>query len=212
MAVIRIGLSGGIGCGKSEANAVFRSLGAPVVDADEIARELTAPGRPELDEIAAAFGAGIIGGDGALDRARLREIIFSDDDARRRLNAILHPRVRRETEKRVLALAADNACCIITAPLLIEAGMSDLADVVVVIDCDEETRVRRIVARDGGDAAQAKRIIAAQAGAEERLRAADIVIDNRGDREQLRRKIERLHRKLLENSAWRGQDLIRRIR
>lgn len=212
MAVIRIGLSGGIGCGKSEANAVFRSLGAPVVDADEIARELTAPGRPELGEIAAAFGAGVLGGDGALNRARLREMIFSDDDARRRLNAILHPRVRHETEQRVLALAEGNAYCVITAPLLIEAGMSDLADVVVVIDCDEETRVRRIVARDGGDAAQARRIIAAQAGAEERLQAADIVIDNRAGKEQLRQKIAQLHRKLLENSALRGQDLISRIR
>jgi len=212
MAVIRVGLSGGSGSGKSEANEVFRALGAPVVDADEIAHELTAPGRPELGEIAAAFGAGIINDDGALNRARLRQMIFSDDDARRRLNAILHPRIRRETERRVLALAADNAYCVICAPLLIEAGMTGLVDVVVIMDCDEETRVRRIVARDGVGAAQARSIIAAQAGAEQRLQAADIIIDNRAGREQLRQKIERLHRKLLENSALRGQDLIRRIR
>ncbi len=210
--MIRLGLSGGIGCGKNEANAVFRALGTPVLDADEIARELTGPGRPELGEITAAFGAGVLDGGGELDRARLRALVFSDDEARRRLNAILHPRIRRETEKRLFALDPDNAYCVITAPLLIEAGMTDLADVVAVIDCDEDTRVQRIMRRDDCDAAQAKRIMAAQAGTEERLQAADIVIDNRGEKERLRRRIMRLHRKLLENSALRGQDLISRIR
>ena len=210
--MIRVGLSGGIGCGKSEAGAMFRAHGAPLIDADEIARELTSPGRPHLAEITTAFGGGVLDRDGRLDRARLRRLIFDDDDARRRLNAILHPAVRREIQRQTAALDAGCAYCVISVPLLIEAGMDDQMDVVVVIDCDERTRLRRVMRRDGCDEAAARKIMAAQAGRDQRLQAAHVVLDNGGDLAELRRRIERLHRDLTACRELRGQDLITRIR
>ncbi len=210
--MIRVGLSGGVGCGKSEAGAMFRAHGAPLLDADEIARELTRPGAPHLEKISAAFGDEMLDQDGRLERARLRRLIFDDTDARRRLNAILHPAVRREIERRTAALDADHAYCVISAPLLLEAGMDDLVDVVVVMDCDERTRTTRIIERDGCDEAAVRKIFATQAGRDERLQAAHVVLDNNGDLEELRRRIERLHRDLTIHRELRGQDLITRIR
>lgn len=210
--MIRVGLSGGVGCGKSEAGAMFRAHGAPLLDADEIARELTRPGAPHLEQITAAFGDEMIGRDGRLDRARLRRLIFDDAGARRRLNAILHPAVRREIERRAAALDAGHAYCVISAPLLIEAGMEDLADVVVVMDCDERTRLARVIRRDDCDEAAVCKIMAAQAGRDQRLQAAHVVIDNNRGLEELRRRIERLHRDLTLHRERRGHDLITRIR
>ena len=210
--VIRVGLSGGIGCGKSEAGAMFRAHGAPLIDADEIARELTRPGSPRLAEIVAAFGDDVLDRNGRLKRAYLRRLIFDDADARARLNAILHPAVRREIQRQTAALDAAHAYCVISVPLLVETGMDDLADVVVVIDCDERTRIARVMKRDGCDEGAARKIIAAQAARDERLQAAHVVLDNNRGLEELRRRIARLHRDLTSHRELRGYDLITRIR
>ena len=142
----------------------------------------------------------------------MRRLIFDDADARARLNAILHPAVRREIQQQTAALDAVHAYCVISVPLLVETGMDDLADVVVVIDCDERTRIARVRKRDGCDEAAARKIIAAQAARDERLQAAHVVLDNNRGLEELRRRIGRLHRDLTNHRGRRGYDLITRIR
>lgn len=190
---LRIGLTGGIGAGKSTVGEVFASLGVPVFDADGVARELVAPGEPALAEVVAAFGASVLTRDGRLDRAGLRARIFADDAARARLEAILHPRVRARLDD--LARAADAEYCVLVIPLLVETGQRDLVDRVLVVDVPPEVQVRRVLARDGGDAEAARAVLRAQASRAERLAAADDVIHNTGDRADLQREVEALDRR-----------------
>lgn len=196
---LRIGLTGGIASGKSLVADCFAELGVPVIDTDRIAREIVAPGRPALDEIRRTFGAEIIAADGSLDRRKLRGLIFTDDARRAQLERILHPRIRRETLAR--AGSAGGPYQLLVVPLLVESGFAEIADRVLVVDCPVEMQKARLVSRDGEDPAQAERILAAQISREQRLAAADDVIDNSGSVETTRAQVAKLHKRYLTLAA-----------
>lgn len=187
-----IGLTGGIGSGKSTAARYFAELGVPVVDADRIARELVEPGRPALDEIVQAFGTGILDARGRLRRDTLRHIVFAEPRRRKALEAILHPRVKEAMRRRLAVL--DGSYCIAVIPLLVETGQRDLVDRVLVIDVPKPLQIERVRHRDGMSNDEISAIIQSQAGAQDRLAAADDVISNTGDVEDLKRVVRDLHR------------------
>ncbi len=199
-----VGLTGGVGSGKSTAAGFFREFGVPVIDADEIARELTLPGQPALREIAEAFGTEVLDAQGRLDRAALRRIAFADEDARRRLEAILHPRIRERMEE-ALAEVAEAPYAILVIPLLLEARQQDLVDRVLVVDADPALQVRRVMARDGVDEAQVRAIMAAQVDRETRLAAADDLILNEDDLDELKRQVQALHQRYLKLAGEEGE-------
>jgi len=165
---------------------MFAELGATIIDTDVIARDVVAPGQPALDEIAATFGESLIDDDGTLDRGALRKLVFADDEARKRLEAIVHPRIQDETGRQSMRAAAarrqsaraSGEYQIIVVPLLIKSSLKDLVDRILVVDCDEETQIRRLRARDAESEDQARRMLAAQSSREERLAIADDVIRN----------------------------------
>jgi dephospho-CoA kinase len=190
-APLRIGLTGGIASGKSAVADMFAELGAVIIDTDVIARELVMPGQPALDEILEAFGPEVIGPDGLLDRRAMRKRVFEDEPLRLRLEEILHPRIRDETFRQ--ASRAGGAYQIIVVPLLAESPLKDYVDRILVVDCDEEIQVNRLLQRDAETMEQAQRILAAQASREERLAIADDVIDNSGSLEETRRQVGKLH-------------------
>jgi dephospho-CoA kinase len=187
-----LGLTGGIGSGKSAAAAHFVQLGIDLVNADQAARWVVEPGRPALAQIAEHFGADILQADGSLDRAALRARIFQDAEQRRWLERLLHPLIRQEIIE-VLARAT-SPYAILESPLLIESGQSQLCQRVLVIDVPEAVQISRTVSRDGNDEAQVRAIMAAQASREERLAKADDVIVNDRDLAWLQQEVERLHR------------------
>lgn len=198
-----VGLTGGVGAGKSVVAALFSELGAAVIDTDLIARALVAPGQAALAEIRAAFGDTVIASDGTLDRAALRRAVFADAAARRRLEAILHPRIRREVEDALLAVRAPYALVVI--PLLVETGgYRELLDRVLVVDCPEAMQLARVMARSALTRDEAAAILAVQAGRLERLAVADDVIENTGAPDALLPQVAALHRKYLELSAARS--------
>ncbi len=194
--MLRIGLTGGIGSGKSTVADLFAELGIPVIDADRIARDLVAPGREAYAEIIDTFGPEVVAADGSLDRKKLREQVFSRPDERRRLEAILHPRVRTAIVDTVTVLHAPY--CVIVVPLLIESGMQDLVDRVLVVDAPEELRIRRVMQRDHTDESQVRRIMAAQLAPDVRRGHADDILTNTGDADELRRAVRRLHEHYLQ--------------
>jgi len=189
---IRIGLTGGIGSGKSEACREFTRLGVPVIDTDLIARELVRPGQPALNEIVAHFGAEIVDEKGNLDRTRLRETVFSDPGQRRQLEAILHPRIR----DRAMALAeqAEAPYCVLVIPLLVETTGDYPLDRILVIDTPRELQLERIAARDGLPESEIEAVLATQASRQQRLAIADDIVVNDSSPENLHSEIERLHR------------------
>ena len=189
--MLKVGLYGGAGSGKSTVAKLFAELGVPIIDADVIARELTVSGSPQLEQIAATFGAEVIKDD-QLDRALLRQIIFSDKAARLKLNDIMHPPIRAELKKRIEDTKAPY--CIVIIPLLIEAQMMDLVDSIVVIDCAEQTQIERIASRDNLSISDAQKIVSAQATREQRLEVSDKVIDNSLDINHLEEQIDNLHK------------------
>jgi len=194
---LRIGLTGGIASGKSTVANLFAELGIPIIDTDIIARDVVAPGKPALKDIRERFGERVIGAAGTLDRAAMRKLIFSDDQARRDLEAILHPRIGAETRKQCREAAGPYQ--VIVVPLLTESALLDFVDRVLVVDCDEALQVQRLLARDAETTEQARRILAAQADRGERLSIADDVIDNNGDLTSTRRSVielDRLYRRL----------------
>ena len=187
-----VGLSGGIGSGKSAAAHLFAELGARVVDTDVIAHELTAPGGAAIEPIRSAFGKDMIAPDGSLDRAAMRRLVFEDAAAKAQLEAILHPMIRIEADARCMQSTAPYV--VLVVPLLVEtAYYRGRLERVLVVDCDEETQVSRTVARSGIPAEQVRAIMAAQASRAQRLDVADDVIDNNGDLAQLREQVLRLH-------------------
>jgi dephospho-CoA kinase len=188
-----VALTGGIASGKSEAARRFAALGATVVDADVVARDLVQPGMPALAEIAAAFGPEILDESGSLERAELRTLIFGDADARRRLEAILHPRVRAEMLVRTDRATGPYALLVI--PLFVETAGYDWVDRVVVVDLPRELQLARAIARDRMAPSLAEAMIDAQASREQRLAAADDVIDNSGTPDALDAQVKTLHNK-----------------
>lgn len=189
-----IGLTGGIGSGKSAAAALFATLGAAVVDTDVIAHRLTAAGGLAIPAIRAAFGDDVIAPDGAMDRAAMRQRVFSQADAKARLEGILHPMIREETLREVDRVGASAPYVLLVVPLMIETGfyLNHIARLVVV-DCPESMQIDRVAARSGLSADEVRAIMANQASRAARLEAADDVIDNSGDLEQLRRQVLNLH-------------------
>ena len=192
-----VGLTGGIGSGKSAASDLFAGLGAGVVDTDEISRALTAPGGAAIEPIRQAFGKEYVAADGGLDRARMRKLVFGDAEAKRKLEAILHPRIRERLRADVAA--ARQPYVIAVVPLLFETGAyRDLLQRVVVVDCDDDEQVRRVSTRSGLSAQEVQAIMAAQLPRAERVRRADDVLSNDGSLEALRAQVERLHARYLE--------------
>lgn len=201
--MLRVGLTGGIGSGKSTTADLFAALGVPVIDTDRIARELLAPGQPLLTEIYRIFGTELRRDDGSLDRAALRTRVFGDSTLRRRLEAITHPAIAVAMEQQVAALAADTPYVLIVIPLLLEAGWRDRVDRVLVVDCPETEQVQRVMARDGIDDAAAWRMVQSQASRDTRRQAADDRIDNSGppDLRTLAEQVRRLDQQYRGMSA-----------
>ncbi|MCZ6577713.1 MAG: dephospho-CoA kinase [Gammaproteobacteria bacterium] len=194
--MLRIGLTGGIGSGKSSAAAMFARRGVPVIDADEIAKQLVAPGQPAYERIIQRFGKEFVDADGFIDRGRLRRHVFDDPASRRELEAILHPRVRRQIQRQLRVLRAPY--CVIVIPLIFEANQQDLVDRILVIDAAEDTQVQRVAARSSLADDEIRKIIAAQIGRNVRLRQAHDVITNEGELEQLEERVDAFHTRYLD--------------
>jgi dephospho-CoA kinase len=192
---MRIGLTGGIGSGKSTVAGLLVEHGAALVDADAIARELVEPGGTALVELVTEFGPRILQSDGSLSRAELAALAFSDPRATVRLNAIMHPLIRAEAQLR-LGAHPDAAVVVYDMPLLVETGQRDLVDVVVVVDVPEDVQVDRAVRLRGLDEADVRRRMEVQAAREDRLAAADIVVDNSGDLAWTRHQVDALWQRL----------------
>jgi len=195
-----VGLTGGVGSGKSAVAERFGKFGVAVIDSDEIAHELTRPGGAAIAPIRKAFGAGLIGADGALDRARMRKLAFGHAAARKKLEAILHPLIREESARR--SESADSAYAILVVPLLVEGGIDRSRYArVLVVDCTEAQQIERAMRRSGLSEGEVRDILAAQATREQRLALADDVIDNSGAPEALERQVSRLDRQYLTLAA-----------
>jgi dephospho-CoA kinase len=194
--VFSVGLTGGIGCGKTTVADMFAARGASVIDTDQIAHSLTAPHGAAMPAVVAEFGAEFAMPDGALDRAKMRALVFADPGARTRLEAILHPRIREATA--AAALLATGPYVIFAVPLLLESGSwRDRVTRVLAVDCAEATQVARVMARNSLPEAQVRAIMAAQATREQRLAAADDVIVNDDGIDALAPQVERLHAEYL---------------
>ena len=198
--MLSIGLTGGIGSGKSEAARMFSRLGVPVIDADEIAHRVVQPGSEALAEIVASFGEAVLSADGTLDRAGLADIVFEKPELRQRLEAIIHPRVREQI-RADKARYEDLPYVIIVIPLLLESGQRDLVDRVLTVNADEPVRIARVKARDNRTETQIRSIIKNQADDRQRRTAADDELDNNGSLEELRLAVQQLHRQYLALSA-----------
>jgi len=198
-----VGLTGGIGSGKSAAADIFGELGAAIVDTDRIAHLLTASGGAAMAAISAAFGDGVLTEEGALNRPAMRALAFESPDARKRLEGILHPMIRQESERQCLAASAPYV--ILAVPLLIESGTyRERVQRLCVVDCPEAVQVARVMQRSALDEAQVRAIMAAQASRAERLAAADDVVDNAGSLDALRAQVTGLHSRYLAFAATPG--------
>ncbi len=187
-----VGLTGGIGSGKSTVGRMIAALGVPVIDADQLAREVVAPGQPGHAEVAARWPE-VIGPDGAIDRKRLGALVFADPQARRALEAITHPRIQERLQQRAEALdRAGHHLAFYEASLLVEANRHRDFDALVVVTADEEQQIARTVARDASSAEQARARVRAQLPLDEKRRVATHLIDNSGDLEKTRRQTEAL--------------------
>jgi dephospho-CoA kinase len=204
--MLRVGLTGGIGSGKSEVSRRLAAHGAVVIDADLAAREVVAPGTPGLAAVAEAFGPGVLGPDGALDRERLGAIVFGDPALRAKLNAIIHPLVAEwmgAAERAAVEEAGGDSVIVHDVPLLAEAGRTGVYDVVIVVDVPPERQVERLVSERGMTPDQARARMAAQASRQQRLAVADLVIDNSGSLDDLDRRITEVWADLERRAAAR---------
>ncbi|MDD5330050.1 MAG: dephospho-CoA kinase [Sulfuricella sp.] len=198
--MLAIGLTGGIGCGKSSVARIFAELGAGVIDTDEIAHRLTHKDAPGLAAIAAQFGAEYFLPDGNLDRAKLRRLVFSDPGAKEKLEAILHPLIRRQVTFDMAAIRAPYL--VLVVPLFFETGAyHDLVDRVLVVDCGEDQQVSRTMARSGLTAAEVRTIMANQISRADRVRLASDILPNHAGHEELVETVRKLHRRYLELAA-----------
>ena len=207
--VLRVGLTGGIGAGKSEVSRRLAALGAVLVDADVAARRVVEPGTPGLGQIAAVFGPEVIRADGTLDRERLGRLVFADPDLRAKLNAIVHPLVHewmRQTEQEGIRAAGPSAVVVHDVPLLAENGLASGFDLVIVVDAPEDVQVERLKASRDMPADQARERMAAQASRKQRRAVADIVIDNSGSLEDLDRRVGEVWDQLSRSAAAGGRE------
>lgn len=193
-----LGLTGGIGSGKSAVAAMFEQLGAEVIDADQLARDVVEPGQPALAEIVTAFGPDILRHDGRLDRGKLARIIFADAAARSRLNAITHPRIRERMDEEVSRRRGRPGLLLLDIPLLYENARTGVVDKVIVVWVDLKTQVRRLTERNGLSIEEARQRIAAQMPLDEKRARADIVIDNTGSPDDTRRQVEAIYRQFVD--------------
>ena len=198
--MLTIGLTGGIGSGKSEVAGMFNQLGVPVIDADVIAHQLVEPGTEALSEIAAAFGETILTSEGTLDRARLAEIVFNKPDMKQQLETIIHPRVREQI-KAYKDAHKNEPYIIVVIPLLLESGQRDLVDRVLVVNAAETVRIQRVLARDGRREEQIRSIMRNQADDAQRRAAADDSIDNSGSLDDLMISVRKLHQQYISLAA-----------
>jgi len=200
-----IGLTGGVGSGKTSAARIFQELGAAVVDTDEIAHDLTRPGGAAVAAIRSEFGADYVAADGGLDRAKMRRLVFADAVARKKLEAILHPLIRKDSQARIAA--AQQPYVLVVVPLLLETGAyRELIGRVLVIDCDEERQIARAMKRSALSSDEVRAIMAAQLPRAKRLAAADDVLHNDADLEALRRQAEALHERYVTLARKASQD------
>jgi dephospho-CoA kinase len=197
--MLKIGLTGGIGCGKTTVARLFAELGSPVIDADQIAHELVAKGQPALKQIDQQFDAGILNPDGSLNRSRLREIIFSDPAQKQKLESILHPLVYQSIQAELERLNAPY--CIIAIPLLFETNMTHFVDRVLVVDCPVETQIARVRKRDQLSLERIRSIIDSQVSRDVRKSHADDLIDNSESDYRLAEQVKKLHNLYLSLSA-----------
>ena len=194
--VFRVGLTGGIASGKSTAAKFFGALGVPILDSDQVAREVVEPGQPPLERLVERFGRGILTPDGHLDRPALRNIVFSDPRARADLENLTHPAIGAALEAR--SASAGGPYQILVIPLLVEKNLGAHVDRVLVVDCDEELQIRRLHARDGSTRSQAQAILDAQVSRSARLKAANDVIRNDADMSAVQAQVGALHARYLE--------------
>ncbi|MGY6278140.1 dephospho-CoA kinase [Methylomonas sp. MgM2] len=189
--MFKVGLTGGIGCGKSTVSQLFADIGVPIIDADVIARQLVEPGRYALEKLAMKFGSTILNADGSLNRKELRFRAFSNPKIKQQLDEIMHPLIYDEIQAQAAQLRSPY--CIIVIPLLLETQKRYTVDRVLVVDCPLEIQLQRVLERDDIDQAQAQAIIAAQVGRQQRLANADDVIDNSEHRANLAEQVKSLH-------------------
>jgi dephospho-CoA kinase len=194
-----VGLTGGIASGKSTAAKFFGALGVPILDSDQIARDVVEPGQPPLERLIERFGQKILTPDGHLDRPALRDIVFSDPKARADLEALTHPAIGAAMEAR--SAAAGGPYQILVIPLLVEKNLASHVDRVLVVDCEEELQIRRLRNRDGSTSAQVEAILKAQAPRAARLKAADDIIHNDTNMSAVRDQVAALHARYLEFAA-----------
>lgn len=198
-----VGVTGGIGSGKTAVTNNFADLGIAIVDADIASRVVVEPGQPALAHIAGHFGPGILQADGRMDRAAMRQLIFSNPAEKQWLEQLLHPLINIEIHRQLDTASSPYA--IFVSPLLVEGNHGDLCDRLLVVDVPEEVQLARTMARDDNEAEQVKRIMASQASREQRLARADDVIENAGTLAQLREKVEALHQRYLELARRKGE-------
>lgn len=198
-------LTGGVAAGKTAASDAFAALGITVIDTDKLSREVVEPGQPGLREVTEAFGTEVLADDGTLNRRRLRDIVFADESNRQRLESILHPLIESRARERIRE-AVGEPYVVLVVPLLIESGLFEDADCVIVVDAPESTRIERLIARDDINERQARDMLNAQAPRKARLAVADEVLDNNTTPEALQQAVERLHQRLLNKAAARPED------
>lgn len=197
--MLRVGITGGIGSGKTALTDWLAVQGITIVDADLAARAVVALGQPALAEIVATFGEDYLQPDGQLDRGAMRQLVFEDAEKRKALEAITHPRIREELQRQLDT--ADSVYVVLSSPLLLESGQSELVDLNVVVDVPEATQIERTMQRDGNDRALVESIMAAQLDRETRKNRADIIIDNSASLSALHEKAEILHQTLLARAT-----------
>ena len=196
--VLKVGLTGGIGCGKSTAVNIFRALGAGIVDADQISKDLVKLGSPVLMEIAKIFGSEIILVDGELNRPMLKELVFTDSKALDKLEAIIHPNVRKEIDRQVSVLSS-APYVIVDIPLLVEKQYQEMFERIIVVDCLPEQQIKRVEERDSIDRATLEAIMQKQAGRDLRLKAATDILDNTCSTSLLKEQVKSLHNNFINS-------------
>lgn len=197
--MLKVGLTGGIASGKSTVSEAFARLGAKVLDADEVAREVVLPGKPAWTKLRHTFGSEFFHPDGRLSRSKLRRLVFADPEQRSRLNAIVHPEVMREIDFRFeqLTSSTEHGVVLVDVPLLIEVGVAHRFDKVVVVYVDESVQVMRLMQRDGLSREEARQALSVQIDLREKAKKADFVIDNSGTPEETQAQVEKVWQELL---------------